>query len=71
MATGEPIEWPFELTCAVYWAGLAIMCTFGLVEIGSSEKFEIYLFLQNVRAKMNAIWWMTVDMFHYLTLLQM
>ena len=32
-------------------------------------KFEI--FSSNVRAKMNDISWMTVDIFHYLTLLQM
>ena len=31
------------------------MCTFSLVEFGSSEKFVIYLFLQNVRTKMNDI----------------
>ena len=43
VTTGEPIEWRFELTYAVYWAGLAIMCTFSLVEFGSSEKLEIYL----------------------------
>ena len=44
---------------------------FSLVEFGSSEKFEIYLFLQNVRTKMNDILWMIVDMFHDLTLLRM
>ena len=38
------------------------MCTFNLVEFGSSEKFEIILFLQNVRTKMNDISWMIVDM---------
>ena len=47
------------------------MCTFSLVEFGSSEKVQIYLFLQNVRTKMNDISWMIVDMFHYLTLLRM
>ena len=31
------------------------MCTFSLVDFGSSEKFEIYLFLQNMRTKMNDI----------------
>ena len=29
------------------------MCTLRLVEFGSSDKFEIYLFLQNVRRRMN------------------
>ena len=38
---------------------------------GSSEKFEIYLFLQNARTKMNDIVWMIVGMFHYQTLLLM
>ena len=47
------------------------MCTFSLVEFGSSEIFEIYLFLQNVRTKMNDVLWMIVDMFRYLTLLRM
>ena len=47
------------------------MCTFSLVESGSSEKLEIYFFLQNVRTKMNDILWMIVDMFHYLPLLRM
>ena len=35
------------------------MCTFGLVEFGSSEKSEICLFLQNVRPKLKDI--MMVD----------
>ena len=34
----------------------------GLVELSSIEKFEIYLFLQNVRKKMNDLSWMVVDM---------
>ena len=68
MTTGEPIEWRFKLIYAV-----SIMCTFSLVDFGSSEKFDInkfYLFLQNVRTTMNDISWMIVDMFHYLTLLR-
>ena len=48
-----------------------IMYTFSRVEFGSSEKLEIYLFLQSVRTKMNDISWMIVNMFHYLTLLRM
>ena len=48
-----------------------IMYTFSRVEFGSSEKIEIYLFLQSVRTKMNDISWMIVNMFHYLTLLRM
>ena len=47
-----------------------IMYTFSRVEFGSSEKFEIYLFLQSVRTKMNDVSWMIVNMFHYLTLLR-
>ena len=43
------------------------MYTFSLVEFGSSEKFEIYSFLQNVRTNMNDKSWMIVDMFHYIT----
>ena len=47
------------------------MYTFSPVEFGSSEKFEIYSFLLNVRTKMNDISWMIVDMFNYLNLLRM
>ena len=42
--------------------------SFVLVEFGSIEKFEIYSFPQNVRAKMNNISWMIVDVFYCLTL---
>ena len=66
-----PIEWRFELTCAVYWAGLAIIYTVSLVVFGLTEKFEFHLFLQNVRAQMTDILWRTVDIFHYLTLHRM
>ena len=40
-------------------------------QFGSSEKIEIYVFLQNVRTKRNDISWMVVDLFHYLTVLRM
>ena len=30
-------------------------CILCLMELGSSEKFEIYIFLENVRTKMNDI----------------
>ena len=59
-----PIEWRFKLTCAIYWAGLAIIYTVSLVVFGLIETFEFHLFLQNVRAQMTDILWMTVDMFH-------
>ena len=55
MTTKEPIEWRFELACAVYLADLAIVCALSLLELGSSEKFEINSFLQIVRTKMNDI----------------
>ena len=39
---------------------MAIMCAIRLVAFGSIENFEIYLFLQNVRTKMNDISWMII-----------
>ena len=56
--------------CCFFLAGLAIMCTFSRVELGSSEIFEIYPFLQNMRTKINDMSWMIVDMLRYLTRLQ-
>ena len=70
MTTGEPIEWRFELICAVSLAGLAIICTFSLVEFGSSGNLK-FIYSSKRENEMTDMSWMIVDMFHYLTLLRM